>query len=62
MFCLLGLADKGMLTVVGPGLAEYFGIDMATSLLPFKGLSIFLGYVFIPLVQILTANIFKSTH
>jgi len=35
---------------------------MATSLLPFKGLSIFLGYVFIPLLQIITASLFATTH
>ena len=53
LFFLLGVNDKGMLTIIGPGLIGMFGIDMATELIPYKGLAVFLGYVIAPTFQIL---------
>ena len=49
---MLGVNDKGLLTIVGPGLIEIFGLEIATELIPYKGLAIFLGYVLAPSFQI----------
>ena len=57
MFILLGITDKGMLTLMGPGLVEIFGIKMATKLLPYKGISIYLGYGFTPLMYLLLSGL-----
>lgn len=48
----MGFNDKGILTIIGPGLIEIFGLEMATELIPYKGLSIFLAYVVVPIIQI----------
>lgn len=34
---------------MGPGLVKIFGIETATELLPYKGLSVFIGFLFAPL-------------
>ena len=52
MFFMLGVNDKGLLTIMGPGLIEIFGLEIATELIPYKGLAIFLGYVLAPSFQI----------
>lgn len=52
LFFALGFNDKGILTIIGPGLIEIFGLEMATELIPYKGLSIFLAYVVVPIIQI----------
>ena len=56
MFILLGITDKGMLTLMGPGLVTIFGIKMATQLLPYKGISIYLGYGFAPLMYLILSG------
>ncbi len=48
----MGFNDKGILTIIGPGLIEIFGLEMATKLIPYKGLSLFLAYVVVPIIQI----------
>lgn len=57
LFFLLGVNDKGMLTIIGPGLIGMFGIDMATELIPYKGLAVFFGYIIGPVFQMLLGNI-----
>jgi MFS family permease len=57
LFFLLGVNDKGMITIIGPGLIGMFGIEMATELVPYKGLAVFLGYVIAPTFQMLLWNI-----
>ena len=56
LFAGIGLVDKAMLTIMGPGLVEIFGIETATELLPYKGISIFLGYVVAPLGYIILSG------
>jgi hypothetical protein len=46
-----------MLTIIGPGLIGMFGIDMATELIPYKGLAVFLGYVIAPTFQMLLGSL-----
>ena len=57
LFFLLGANDKGLLTIIGPGLIGMFGIEMATELIPYKGLALILCYVIAPILQILLADI-----
>lgn len=52
LYFLLSFNDKGILTIIGPGLIEMFGLEMATELIPYKGLSLFLAYITVPLVQL----------
>ena len=61
MFILLGITDKGMLTLMGPGLVSLFGIKMATQLLPYKGISIYLGFGFAPLMYLVLSGL-MSPH
>lgn len=56
-FLLVGIFDKGMVTVVGPGLVELFGIEGGTELLPFKASSVLIAFAVIPLLQIATKDI-----
>lgn len=56
-FLLIGIFDKGMITVVGPGLVELFGIEGGTELLPFKASSVLITFAIIPIVQIATKDI-----
>jgi hypothetical protein len=55
-FLLIGLFDKGMITVVGPGLVELFGIQGGTELLPFKASSVLITFAIIPIMQIATRD------
>jgi MFS family permease len=57
MVVLVGLISKSMTTLAGPGFVEYFGLTMGTELLPFKGISILLGYILVPLLQLATSDI-----
>jgi hypothetical protein len=57
LFFFLGVNDKGMLTIIGPGLIGMFGIEMATELVPYKGLAVFLGYLIAPSFQIFLGSI-----
>ena len=34
LFFLLGSNDKGLLTIIGPGMVGMFGVEMATELIP----------------------------
>lgn len=45
-----------MITIVGPGLIEIFGLEMATELAPYKGFSMFMAYLTVPLYQLLLSN------
>lgn len=56
MVCLIGLISKSMTTLAGPGLAEIFGLKLGTQLLPLKGVAIIIGYILVPLFQILLAK------
>lgn len=55
----IGLADRGMETVTGPALVEIFGLKTATMLLPYKGLSLIIGFLFAPVIQLMTARLFN---
>lgn len=55
-FLLIGVFDKGMVTVVGPGLVELFGVEGGTELLPFKAASVLITFAIIPIVQIATKD------
>jgi hypothetical protein len=52
LFFMLGANDKGLLTIIGPGLVGMFGVEMATELIPYKGLALIIAYVLAPLMQI----------
>jgi hypothetical protein len=51
MYFCLGFNDKGIVTIIGPGLIEIYGLEMATELIPYKGFTIFLTYIIVPLFQ-----------
>ncbi len=51
---IFGLGDKGMETIAGPALVDLFGIKMATALLPYKGLSLIIGFILAPIIQLIT--------
>ena len=56
LYFMLGFNDKGILTIVGPGLIEIFGLELATELIPYKGIALFLAYVTVPLTQIILSS------
>lgn len=56
-FLVIGFFDKGMMTIVGPGLVELYGIEGGTELLPLKGSSMLLTFAVVPVIQILTKEI-----
>lgn len=56
LYFLLSFNDKGILTIIGPGLIEMFGLETATELIPYKGLSMFLAYITVPLLQLLLSS------
>lgn len=51
MYFMIGFNDRGIITIIGPGLIEIFGLEMATELIPYKGFSLFLAYLTVPLFQ-----------
>lgn len=53
---MLSFNDKGILTILGPGLIEMFGLEMATELIPYKGISLFIAYLTVPVFQIILPN------
>ena len=53
LFFLLGSNDKGLLTIIGPGMVGMFGVEMATELIPYKGLAVIIAYTLAPAMQIL---------
>lgn len=59
---MLGFNDKGIITIIGPGLIEIFGLEMATELIPYKGMSIFIAYMTVPIVQIMLSSIWTYQH
>ena len=56
LYFMLSFNDKGILTLIGPGLIEIFGLEMATELIPYKGFSLFLAYITVPVFQLLIPN------
>ena len=56
LYFVLGFNDKGILTIIGPGLIEIFGLELATELIPYKGIALFLAYVTVPLTQIIFSS------
>jgi len=52
LFFLLGANDKGLLTIIGPGLVGMFGVEMATELIAYKGLALIMAYILAPAMQI----------
>jgi hypothetical protein len=61
MVVLIGLISKSMMTLAGPGFVEIFGLKLGTELLPMKGIAIILGYVLVPLFEVLTSK-FLDPH
>jgi len=57
LFLLLGANDRGLLTIIGPGLIGMFGIEMATELIPYKGLALILAYAIAPIFQIMLSSL-----
>ena len=56
MVILIGLISKSMTTLAGPGFVEYFGLEVGTELLPFKGIAILVGYLIVPFFQLISAS------
>ena len=56
MVVLIGLISKSMTTLAGPGFVEYFGIEVGTELLPFKGIAILIGYLIVPFFQLISSS------
>ena len=59
LFMLVGLVSKSLGIVVGPAYVEMFGLETGTNLLPFKAVALTLGFLIVPLMQIMT-NSFLS--
>ena len=59
MYFMIGFNDRGIITIIGPGLIEIFGLEMATELAPYKGFSMFMAYLTVPLFQIVLSNFFS---
>lgn len=59
LYFILGFADKGLVTIIGPGLIEIFGLETAIGLIPYQGISGFVALLSIPLVQILLSSFFS---
>lgn len=55
-----GIGDRGMETIAGPALVEIFGLRTATLLLPYKGLSLIIGFLLAPVFQLITSTYFNS--
>ena len=53
LFLLLGSNDRGLLAVIGPGLVSMFGIEMATELIPYKGVALISTYAMAPIILLL---------
>ena len=53
---MIGFNDRGIITIIGPGLIEIFGLEMATELAPYKGFSMFMAYMTVPLYQIIFSH------
>lgn len=51
-----GIGDRGMETLAGPTLVEIYGLRTATLLLPYKGLSLIIGFLLAPILQLLTTK------
>lgn len=51
MYFMVGFNDRGIITIIGPGLIEIFGLQMATELIPYKGFSVFLAHLTVPVFQ-----------
>lgn len=56
MVILIGLISKSMTTLAGPGFVQFYGLKLGTELLPFKGVSILIGYILVPFLQLLTSS------
>ena len=56
MYCIISFNDRGIVTIVGPGLIEMFGLEMATELAPYKGFSMFMTYFTVPILQMLLSG------
>ncbi len=41
----LGFVDRGPSILIGPGFIEIFGLEIATALLPYKGLALIFGFI-----------------
>lgn len=57
LFLLIGFTDKAMLTIMGPGFVKIFGIKIATELLPYKGVSVFLCFLFAPIGYLFVSSL-----
>lgn len=53
MFVLVGIPSKSITTVMGPGFVEMFGLETGTELLPFKGIAMLLGFIIVPIGQLI---------
>ena len=56
MYFMIGFNDRGIITIIGPGLIEIFGLEMATELAPYKGFSMFMAYMTVPLFQMVLSH------
>lgn len=57
LFFMLGFNDKGFITIIGPGLVEIFGLELATELLPYKGIAVFAAFISTPLIQLFASSL-----
>jgi len=48
-YLIIGIIERGLIIVGGPGLIYYFGENIGTKLFPVKAFSFFLALVVIPL-------------
>lgn len=56
LFILIGFVDKAMLTIMGPGFVKMFGLALATELLPYKGISVFLCFLIAPIGYVIFSS------
>ena len=57
---LVGFHEKSILVLFGTALNHLYGLDSATELLPFKGLSIFMGLILSPGLSIILSKWINS--
>ena len=57
LFFCLGANDRGLLAIVGAGLVGMFGIEMATELIPYKGVALISTYAMAPIIMLIFSSL-----
>ncbi|EGR30235.1 major facilitator superfamily protein, putative [Ichthyophthirius multifiliis] len=52
IYQILGSTERGLYTIIGPGLVQIYGIKLGSELFPIKSTSFFLALVLVPVIQV----------